>query len=276
MTNGKDGRPTSQARKRQQSVRDEGLNSLAHRFPGVAAQWDPVQNPFPPTYVRQGSNRSIWWVCGKGHSWLATPYVRTKGHGCAACKGMKATLDNNLASTRPDLLHSWHYQRNQDELDLAPTDVLPQSHKDVWWTCPNDPSHEYSTSPAARFRGRSCPYCARKRVNSSNSVVGTSPILAAEWDPANTRSPEHMARGSDYAADWICRKDGAHKWTAAVSSQPANGAGCPFCDGKRPTDRNRLDLKMPALTEQWHPTKNKGTPADVTTGSSQRVWWICP
>jgi hypothetical protein len=262
--------------KRQQPVRDEGIRSLAHLFPDLVAQWDPAKNPFPPSHVRPGSNRSIWWLCDNGHSWLAAPYTRTQGHGCASCRGMNATPLNNLAVARPDLVPTWHHQRNQADLGLAPTDVLPQSNKDVWWTCPNYASHEYAASPAARFRGRGCPYCAGKRVNPSNSVAGTRPILAAEWDPANTRLPENVSPGSDYAADWICREDDTHKWTAAVSSRPANGAGCPFCDGKRPTDLSRLDMNRPALAEQWHPTENgELTPADVTMGSNKHVRWIC-
>jgi hypothetical protein len=52
--------------KRQQPVRDEGIHSFAHLFPDLAAQWDPAKNPFPPSHVRPGSNRSIWWLCDNG------------------------------------------------------------------------------------------------------------------------------------------------------------------------------------------------------------------
>lgn len=269
--------PPNPGQKRQQPVRDEGTGSLAHQFPAIAAQWDPKRNPFPPSHVRPGSNRSIWWICDNGHSWLAAPHTRVKGHGCATCKGMKPTPLNNLASARPDLITAWDHQRNRAELGLTPTDVLPQSNKDVWWACPRDASHDYAASPAARFRGNGCPYCAGKKVNASNSVAGTKPILAAEWDPTNTKRPEDVAAGSDYAAAWICRTNTTHRWIAVVSSRPAEGAGCPFCAGKRSTDRNRLDRNRPALAEQWHPTKNGDlTPADVTTGSNKRVWWMCP
>ncbi|MFD0046577.1 zinc-ribbon domain-containing protein [Pseudarthrobacter scleromae] len=60
-------------------------------------------------FPQPGSNRPIWRLCNSGHSWLATPYVRTQDHSCAACKGKEATPDNNLALVRPDLLHTWHY-----------------------------------------------------------------------------------------------------------------------------------------------------------------------
>lgn len=263
--------------KRRQPVHNEGERSLAHLFPSLAAQWDRDKNAFPPTHVRPGSNRPVWWICEKGHTWLAPPYVRAKGHGCAACRGMKATLENNLASARPDLTAAWHHQRNWAELGLSPTNMVPQSNRKVWWICPRDSGHEYQASPAARYRGGACPFCAGKQVNASNSVAGIKPLLAAEWDPLNTRGPGEVASGSDYAASWICRKDPSHRWVATVSSRPANGAGCPFCSGKRPTDENRLSINRPKLALQWHPTKNgKLTPADVSIGSRRNVWWVCP
>lgn len=263
--------------KRKLPVGDEGIRSLAHLYPVVAAQWDEAKNPFPPSHVRPGSNRQVWWLCDNGHSWRTAPFVRTKGHGCAACRGMKASGRDNLALARPDLLPTWHYQRNKSELGIGPADVLPQSNKNVWWTCPKDRRHEYAASPASRFRGRGCPFCAGKQVNESNSVAGTRPVLATEWDPANTKRPDEVSSGSDYKAAWICRNDESHRWTAAVSSRPANGAGCPLCGGKRPTDSNRLDRNRPKLAMQWHPTRNKPlTPAMVTVGSNRRVWWVCP
>ncbi len=259
------------------SVKDEGTRSLAHLFPDVAQEWDQTRNPFPPSHVRPGSNRKIWWLCENGHSWLTTPWVRTRGHGCAACKGMIATQTDNLASDRPDLLPSWHFVRNQSELGLAPTGITSQSNKVVWWICPEDHRHDYTATPASRFRGTGCPYCAGKRVNESNSIAGTRPVLAAEWDPANTKRPDQVSVGSDFRAAWICRKDDSHRWMAAVSSRPANGAGCPFCSGRRPTEATRLEVSLPALAMQWHPTKNGAlTPADVTAGSNRRVWWRCP
>lgn len=155
--------------------------------------------------------------------------------------------------------------------------MLPQSNRKVWWTCPRDRSHDYKASPAARYRGGACPFCAGKQVNASNSVAGARPLLAAEWDPANTRGPEEVACGSDYSASWICRKDPSHRWVAVISSRPANGAGCPFCSGRRPTDENRLSVNRPKLALEWHPTKNgKRTPADISIGSRRRVWWVCP
>ena len=42
-------------------------------------------------------------------------------------------------------------------------------------------------------------------------------------------------------------------------------------------DKVTLEDKYPEIAKQWHPTKNGDLkPSDVTPGSSQRVWWVCP
>ena len=38
-----------------------------------------------------------------------------------------------------------------------------------------------------------------------------------------------------------------------------------------------LQEHNPKVAAEWHPTKNgEATPSDVTRGSKQRVWWLCP
>lgn len=34
--------------------------------------------------------------------------------------------------------------------------------------------------------------------------------------------------------------------------------------------------ERPALLDLWHPTRNTVSPTDITTGSTRKVWWICP
>jgi hypothetical protein len=39
---------------------------------------------------------------------------------------------------------------------------------------------------------------------------------------------------------------------------------------------NDLGTTRPDIAAEWHPAKNGTlTPADVTSGSSKKIWWIC-
>jgi hypothetical protein len=62
-------------------------NSLATLFPHIAAQWDHAKNKLTPDDVTPGSGRRVWWLCDKGHSWLATIGHRTTGNCCPRCYG---------------------------------------------------------------------------------------------------------------------------------------------------------------------------------------------
>ena len=45
---------------------------------------------------------------------------------------------------------------------------------------------------------------------------------------------------------------------------------------KTPTDENRLSIKFPELSKEWHPTKNgELTPYDFTIKSDKKAWWKC-
>lgn len=35
------------------------------------------------------SNKKVWWICNKGHSWETSIYGRTKGVGCIYCTNQK-------------------------------------------------------------------------------------------------------------------------------------------------------------------------------------------
>lgn len=69
-------------------------NSLATRFPEVAAEWDVDANVgLSPAEVTYGSGRRVAWRCGRGHSWVAPVFRRTSGRrsGCPYCAGRRGT-----------------------------------------------------------------------------------------------------------------------------------------------------------------------------------------
>mmetsp|Transcript_42886 Transcript_42886/g.69566 ORF Transcript_42886/g.69566 Transcript_42886/m.69566 type:complete len:192 (+) Transcript_42886:77-652(+) len=64
-------------------------NSLATRYPAIAAQWHPTQNgALLPSEVTQSSMKTVWWICPKDptHEWIARVQSRTReGKGCPYC-----------------------------------------------------------------------------------------------------------------------------------------------------------------------------------------------
>ncbi len=56
------------------------------------------------------------------------------------------------------LSEQWHPAKNGD---LTPEDVLPGSHKRVWWQC--NKGHEWEAIICDRNKGRGCPICYKNK-----------------------------------------------------------------------------------------------------------------
>ena len=51
----------------------------------ILAEWDYSKNTIQPTKITAGSNKKVWWVCWKKHSYLRGVQDKVKGIGCPIC-----------------------------------------------------------------------------------------------------------------------------------------------------------------------------------------------
>ena len=112
-------------------VAQEGENDLAALFPELAHQWHPTRNGnLSPTQVLPGSQRTVWWICKKGHEWRAQIKSRVAGCGCPVCTNREIRLnENDFASKFPVLADQWHPTKNES---LTPEQVPPGTTRKVW------------------------------------------------------------------------------------------------------------------------------------------------
>ena len=252
-------------------------NCFERKHPVLAAQWHPTKNgELKPWNVTSGSSKLVWWQCSENseHVWQAKVEQRVKRPACPFCAGNRASAENSLATRHPVLAKEWHPTRNKP---LRPSDVLPGTHREVWWRCSK--GHEWRASVEKRVHGSvGCPVCGRSRKRAKSLAV-LEPEIAAEWHTERNGDlrPEDVARQSNKNVWWQCRHDASHVWQNTVQSRTALGIGCPYCSGRRASASNSLAATHPALVEQWHPTLNSElTPQDVTHKSVRDVWWQCP
>ena len=239
-------------------------------------QWHLTKNlPLMPETVCAGSSRRVWWQCEKGHEWQTSPFSRTKsGTGCPYCVGkLPVPGETDLASKFPHLAKEWHPAKN---LPLTPSQVLPGSHRMVWWVC--EKGHEWQAMVKSRVSGCGCPVCANRTIKQGdNDFATTHPELAKQWHPKKngTLAPQDVTAGTHRKVWWMCEK--GHEWQAAVFSRTANGAGCPVCAGKVIVQgENDLRTIYPSIAKEWHAAKNENlTPKTVSPYSNRKVWWIC-
>jgi hypothetical protein len=254
------------------------MRTLAH-FPDLAAQIDTAKNMIDPAQIGARSTLRVWWRCSRGpdHVWQVSVLCRTKrGTGCPFCAGKRVSVTNSLVARFPEVAVEWHPTKNGS---LKPSDVTCASNKKAWWQCAVAPDHQWETVIANRTSGLGCPFCAGKRVSSTNSLAICQPEFAAQWHPTKNGAlrPEHVSRRSGRKVWWKCPRGKDHEWEATISSRRAvKTNGCPFCRGLRPSVTNSLARIAPRVAAEWHPTRNGTlTPADVTAGGERVVWWQC-
>lgn len=206
-----------------------GYNDLQTVNLALAMEWDYEKNDgITPRSIAQNSNKKVWWKCQKGHSWQTTIAHRSNGTKCPYCSGLYVIEgENDLQTINPMLSIEWNFEKNGK---LTPQNVLSNSDKKVWWKCQK--GHEWQATIGHRTHGRSCPYCARRKILAGfNDLQTINPSLAKEWDyEKNELTPMEVMPNSNNKAWWKCNK--GHSWQAVIANRNA-GCGCPYCAGRK-------------------------------------------
>ncbi len=175
-------------------------NSLAARYPEIAAQWHPTKNDrWKPSMFTAKSHKKFWWLCSNGHEWEAIISNRTG-------KGQDCPKENLLSDHYPEVAAQWHPKKNAK---LKPSDVSWGSDRVVWWLCEN--KHAWEASIRSRtVLGKDCSVC--------KTLAFRYPAVARNWHPTRNGklTPKDVKAGSPSKVWWKCAL--GHVWTAAISA----------------------------------------------------------
>lgn len=240
-----------------------GFNDLATLFPGLVEEWH-LLNRIAPSAVSPGATDKFLWVCGVGHSWVATATLRTRhGSGCPSCRkeASKEAPKNSVAQhhrTRAERpLSKVQKERMQKVLAFFPRMDEPPGYSSLFgggastveWSCPM--GHKWIALPKTVLKhlesnGHPCVEC-RDLPKAKNDVASSFPHLVKEWSPENLLRPEQVSRGSAKKIRWECLT-GGHTWEAHVYSRAKeNGSGCPRCQTGVSRDEEELLLWLTEL-----------------------------
>lgn len=286
-------------------------NSLAVRFPEIAAQLHPELNGcISADMIPSRCGAQFIWQCPEcaEHTWKATPQNRTshKTSRCPYCLHRKIDSMSSLLVLRADLAAEWDFEGNGS---LRPEHFSPGSDRLVSWRCKDDFRHCWKAKISQRNIGyMNCPYCSGKYVTDSNRLSILFPEIAAEFHtkknrmlyaqlevnqpfyPQNKRlapqerpNANRRLRASDLAFDtseivwWFCSKDSRHEdWRERVRSRTSEGYGCPSCSHKNVAPHDSLAAKYPKLSGMFHSARNApATASSISCGSERKMWWQC-
>jgi hypothetical protein len=175
----------------------------------------------------------------------------------------------------PQLAEEWDPERNGT---LTPDAVSAGSGRMIWWRCAGAPDHVWRAKPNNRTRGSGCPFCANKKVSSTNHLAACFPRIAAEWHPTRNgrATPREVLAASSRVVWWQCAEAPGHEWRASIRDRTRDQTTCPFCSRRRISAELSLAGSHPDVAAEWHPTSNAPlSPHDVAPGSNRAVWWRC-
>ena len=139
------------------------MGNLANEkeYAHLVEQWHPTKNgDKTPQNTASGSGIKVWWLCDKGHEWDAAPTTRSRqAQGCPVCSNKRLLSGyNDFATTNPELAEQWHPIKN----NITPQEVFAASNQKAWWlgSC----THEWEATINSRKQGKTCPYCANRKV----------------------------------------------------------------------------------------------------------------
>lgn len=172
----------------------------------------------------------------------------------------------------PEHAARWHPTKNGE---LKPSEVGFSSHKDIWWTCPDFPDHEFISKPSSKIHQNvRCSCCSGKAVVASTSFAGVYPELATQWHPTlnGDLTPDQVSHKSNKSIYWLCPVANDHVWSASPGTRASHG--CPCCDNQKVVKSNCLATTHPALAAEWHEDNDFGTES-VVAGSHKKPKWKC-
>ena len=135
------------------------VNSFGDNFKDILSEWDYNKNPISPYEISYGSNKKVWWICPKNHSYDMAPKQRTISNpqGCPFCSNMRVGESNSIATLKSEWISEWNFDRNAEN---NPFNIGIQSNQKIWWKC--DKGHEWFVSPNSRITyDTGCPNCAK-------------------------------------------------------------------------------------------------------------------
>ena len=211
------------------SSEDYNLQKL---FPEIAKEWHPTKNgKLTPKECTQGSDKKVWWICPKNHSYYSaiSEKTRKKPSGCPYCAGKKAYDGNSLETLFPEVAKEWHPNMNGEHTLKAAT---YGSSKKAWWLCPNHHSYESTISNRTRMKS-GCPYCAGKKATKERNLQILHPEIAKEWHPLKNGdyTPRDVPPASHKKVWWLCPK--GHSYNTVVKSRTTGSiTNCPKCSNQ--------------------------------------------
>ncbi len=251
--------------------------SLSERDPEIAAQWHPTRNgPLTAFDVTANSGQTVWWLCDRRHEWQAMINNRRKAPGCPQCTLWGTSVEEIrlrlelLAAGVPidpnhEVIHEGTGQALQCDMLCSAWDLVIEFDGNRFHRLPNGIEKDRRKTRMLTEAGWTVI-----RVREDLPTIGEHDVVVPLFSSEIIRAKAVLKRLQSLGFE-------AAEYEGYLRTEAPWGSDEAASYIKRRRIDESLATLYPELAAQWDPEKNgKLTPADVTPGSGQKVWWICP
>ena len=268
----------------------KGYNDLKTTDPKLAEEWHPTKNgSLTPEMVTYGSGKKIWWLCPRGHEWVATPHDRHNSRtGCPICSSRRSTSFPEQAiyfyikQLFPNTVNRYkELFDNGMELDI----FIPEIRFGIEF----DGRLYHATDEQHRKEAKKYDICKSKKIYLIRIKEKHKNIWKDTADDVYVipKDPSYKVLGSiiQHILDGI-----DYKQQMLNSLVPYdNREVIPHSSVIVNLEKDRMQIlsyltdiedslakQRPDIAEQWDYEKNKPlTPEMFSYGSNDKVWWKC-
>ncbi len=238
-----------------------GINDLATTNPELVDEWDFSKNHgLTPAMVMHGTEKKVWWICKKGHSWKAYISPRTKGVGCPICSSERNTsfpefaIMYYLSQVEDNVIHS--YKDLGFEVDIyIPSKKIGIEYDGAFW--------HRNKQKKDKEKNKNCSdngiTLYRFRENELGSLNDSSIDIICYEKEFPQKLTELIEKLYHTILDIDLDRD-----FAKINE---------YREFKE--KENSLVVMNPELAAEWNYERNgKLKPEHVTRSSGKKVWWI--
>lgn len=165
----------------------------------------------------------VFWTCSnQRHRWYESYESLKERHWL--CPKCSLTI-NDFPQLKKEFDSYLNDRRKTKEITIEKNTRLR-----LTWRCSKDKEHVWRARLSDRVQKKSgCPFCAGRKLSSSNSLIECFPALAAEIHPELNQSIEvsSLTANSTKKIFWLAKC--GHVWQAQVRLRTKRGYGCPKC-----------------------------------------------
>ena len=250
-----------------------GYNDLSTTNPELLKEWNYDKNILKPTEVVAGSDKKVWWICGKQHEWRATISSRKAGRGCPTCfsqfqssfpeKTMYFYLRKYFKNVEHNISFDW---LGKMELDIFLVDQkIAIEYDGAFW---------HSSIEKDKKKDELC-------LNNNIKLIRIREDGCPKYE---SQSIKIELTGNPYDSGYLTKiiinlllqiKEIAQlDFKEDINIDRDNSEILQLI--KKGDVKNSLEAIRPDLSNEWNYDKNgKLLPSMFSAGSNKKVWWKC-